>query len=66
VGGQVLEDDVNVLACVRFHRGFKEGQELCAIAGRAAVAVDLARADIECGEQVGSAVPNVVMGAVSR
>ena len=54
---------MDFLVCVRFYRSFEEGQELCAVTGRVAFAVDFTGADLQCGEQVGGAVPDVVVGA---
>ena len=45
---------------VRFHRLLQKVEELRAVAGRAAFAVDLPGADVQCGEQVRCAVPDVV------
>ena len=36
---------------------------MCAVTGRVAFAVDFTGADLQCGEQVGGAVPDVVVGA---
>jgi hypothetical protein len=52
VGGQVVEDHVDVLACVRSYRSLEKGEELCAVAGRVALAVGLTGTDVPGREQV--------------
>ncbi|WUB68686.1 hypothetical protein OG734_47155 [Streptomyces sp. NBC_00576] len=63
VGGEVVQDDVDLLARVRFHRLLREDQEVLAVPDRLALADDLSGADVECGEQVRGAVPDVVVRA---
>ena len=63
VSGQVVQDDMNVLAGVRFHGFLEKCQEVIAVAGWFALAEDLAGADIQCREQIRCAVPTVVMSA---
>jgi hypothetical protein len=43
---------------------FQEGQEVRAVAVGPALAEDLARADVQRGEQVGGAVPDLFVGAL--
>jgi hypothetical protein len=61
VSREVVEDDVDFLARVRFNGLLQKVEELRAVAGRAAFAVDLGGADVQCGEQVRCAVPDVVV-----
>ena len=63
VGGEVVQDDVDVLAGVRGDGLAQEGQEVRAVAGGCALAEHLAGGDVQCGEQVRRAVAHVVVGA---
>jgi hypothetical protein len=63
VGREVVQHDVNILARMRLYGLLQKRQEMCAVAGRRALAQDLAGAHVQRGEQVRSAVANVVMGA---
>jgi hypothetical protein len=63
VGGQVVEHDVDVGVGVRRDRPFEEGQEVRAVTGGFALAIHLAGAHVQGGEQVRRAMPDVVVGA---
>lgn len=63
VGGVVVADDVQFHARVGFRYLFEEAEELdVAVAGVAGVGADLAGRDLECYEQCGGAVADVVVG----
>src|SRR5687767_13344327 len=57
----VVQHDVNILACMWLDGRLQEGQKVRAAAGRLALAAHLTGADVERGEQVRRAVPNVVV-----
>jgi hypothetical protein len=61
---EVVQHDVNILACVWLDGRLQEGQKVRAAARRLALAVHLTGADVERGEQVRGAVPNVVVRAL--
>src|SRR6185312_10207254 len=56
--------DVNLLTGVRLDRLFEERQEGVAVAAGPALTDDLTGPDVQRGEQVCRAVPNVVVGAL--
>ena len=51
VGGQIVEHHVDVFACVWSYRSLEKGEELCAVAGRVALAVDLTGTDVQGRQQ---------------
>jgi hypothetical protein len=63
VGGQVVQHHVDVPAGMGFDGFLEEREEVRAVAGGLALAEHLAGADVQRGEQVGRAVPDIVVGA---
>ena len=63
VGGQIVQNDVDLSTGMGFHGPFDEGQELGGAAPRVAVGEDLTSAGVQRGEQIRGAVPAVAVGA---
>ncbi len=63
VGGKIVQHDMNFLAGVRLDSLLEKGQEFRAIMGWSAFTENLSGRDIQRGEQVGGAMPDVVVGA---
>jgi hypothetical protein len=63
VGGVVVHDQMRLLVWVGAGEVAKEHQELLVPVTWFAESGDLAGGDLQCGEQCGGAVPDVVMSA---
>src|SRR5512133_4198750 len=64
MGRKVVQYDVNLLAGVGLDSLLEERQEGVAVAAGLALADDFPGSDVQRGEQVGRAVPDVVVGAL--
>src|SRR5437763_6528489 len=62
VGGEVVQDDVNLLATVGFDGFLQEGQEVSAVAAGCELTDDIAGTDVQSGEQVRGSVTAVIIG----
>jgi hypothetical protein len=60
VSGEVVHDDVDLLAGVGCDRFLQKSQEVLAVLARPALAEDLTGTGVQRGEQVRRAVPDVV------
>ncbi|WSN69828.1 hypothetical protein OHB42_38210 [Streptomyces sp. NBC_00134] len=61
---RVVHNNVDLLAGMRLRCLLQEGQEVRPVPARLALAGHLAGMDIQGGEQIGGAVPHVVVGAL--
>ncbi|MCZ1018963.1 hypothetical protein O1M07_33325 [Streptomyces albulus] len=64
VRGEVVQDDVDLFSRMLFDRLLQEGQGVRGITVRFALTEDFAGGDVQGGEQIRGAVPDVVVGAL--
>ena len=62
VGGVVVHDQMQLLVGIAAGKVAEEDQELLVPVPRFTHSGDLAGGDLECGEQGGGAVPDVIVG----